>query len=115
MGVDTKRPTDAVDPSRKRLKLELLQTLYINNLNDKVNRQTLKHNIYLTFSSYGEVLDINMKMRGQAHVVMESKEKASICLKALLGSSFFGKPLRIHFSKSKSQVVEHTEKLLEEA
>lgn len=109
MAAPTKRHTDAVETPNKRPKTELLQTLYINNLNDKINRNTLKHNIYLLFSSYGEVWSINMKMRGQAHVVMESKEAASVCLKALLGFLMFGKPLRIDFSKTRSRVLEQAQ------
>lgn len=114
MAIKIKRAADAVESSRKRARLELLQTLYLNNLNDNINRATLKHNIYLLFSSYGEVWDINMKLRGQAHVVMESKETASICLKALLGTAMFGKPLRIDFSKAKSRMIDQAEKLLAE-
>lgn len=114
MGTQTKRPTDAVEKQSKRPRLELLQTLYLNNLNDKVNRATLKHNIYLLFSNYGEVWSINMKMRGQAHVVLESKESAYVCLKALLGVSMFGKPLRIAFSKTTSRVLEQAKALPEE-
>lgn len=55
-----------------------------------------------------------MKLRGQAHVIMDSKETASVCLKALLGTPMFGKHLRIDFSKNKSKLVEQAEKLLAE-
>lgn len=112
--MQTKRRQDTEDKSRKRSRSELLQTLYVNNLNDKINRTLLKHNIYILFSTYGEVWDINMKLRGQAHVIMDSKETASVCLKALLGTPMFGKHLRIDFSKNKSKLVEQAEKLLAE-
>lgn len=55
-----------------------------------------------------------MKLRGQAHVIMDSKETASVCFKALLGTPMFGKHLRIDFSKNKSKLVEQAEKLLAE-
>lgn len=114
MAKPPKRRASDVASSSKKPRLEVQQTLYIQNLNDKINRALLKHNLYLLFSSYGDVLDINVKMRGQAHVIMESKEAAVRSLKLLLDQSFFGKPLRIDFSRTKSQCIELAEKLLEE-
>lgn len=106
-----RRASDASAPAKKP-RLEVQQTLYVLNLNDKINRALLKHNLYLLFSTYGDVLDINLKMRGQAHIVMESKETAVRALKILLEQPFFGKSLRIDFSRSKSKCIELAEKLL---
>ncbi|SGZ58226.1 CIC11C00000004742 [Sungouiella intermedia] len=108
-----RRANDADTPSKKP-RLEVQQTLYVHNLNDKISRSLLKHNLYLLFSTYGDVLDINMKLRGQAHVIMESKEAAARALKSLLDHPFFGKPLHIDFSKSKSKCIELAERLLAE-
>lgn len=108
-----RRASNAELPSKKP-RLEVQQTLYVHNLNDKINRVLLKHNLYLLFSTFGDVVDINMKMRGQAHVILESKEAAARALKALLDMSVFGKPLRVEFSKTKSKCIEQAEKELAE-
>ncbi len=33
-------------------------TLYINNLEDSLNKNVLKKNLYLLFSQYGKVVDV---------------------------------------------------------
>ncbi|KAM0684286.1 hypothetical protein MDAP_000054 [Mitosporidium daphniae] len=57
--------------------------------------------------SYGRVVDIvalkTMKMRGQAFIVFEDQVASALALKSLQGFSFFGKPLRISYSKSISK------------
>eukprot|EP00960_Hanusia_phi_P060438 764506-Hanusia_phi.AAC.1 len=51
------------------------QTLYINNLNDKVSKQVLRSELYVLCSQFGSVLDVvalkTDKMRGQAFVVFQ--------------------------------------------
>lgn len=111
---ETKRRNNDADTPNKRPKLEVQQTLYVQNLNDKVNRSIIKHNIYLFFSTYGDVLDINLKMRGQAHVIFESKESASRALRGLQDTELFGKPLRIDFAKEKLKCVETAERQIAE-
>eukprot|EP00494_Astrolonche_serrata_P027363 UN27626 len=62
-------------------------TLYVNNLYDKLSKNELKKNLYYYFCQYGNVLDIvalkTMKMRGQAFIVFEDMTDAT---KALKGS-----------------------------
>lgn len=45
------------------------QTVYINNLNDKVKKQDLRRALYALFSQFGPVLDVvalkTTRMRGQ--------------------------------------------------
>ncbi|KAG6855138.1 hypothetical protein C0991_006067 [Blastosporella zonata] len=45
-------------------------TLYLNNLNDKVNKDELKTQLYALFATYGKIIDIvaskSQSMRGQA-------------------------------------------------
>jgi U2 small nuclear ribonucleoprotein B'' len=44
-------------------------TIYINNINEKINKNVLKKLLYMLFSQYGRVLQIvackGIKMRGQ--------------------------------------------------
>jgi RNA recognition motif-containing protein len=45
------------------------QTLYINNINEKIQKEVLKKQLYMLFSQYGKVKQITackgLKMRGQ--------------------------------------------------
>ncbi|KAK7205656.1 hypothetical protein BZA70DRAFT_137032 [Myxozyma melibiosi] len=85
------------------------QTLYINNLNDKIQKDELKLCLYTLFATYGTILDVvavkTPKMRGQAHVVFASVPSATAALRSLQGFSFLGKEMHIAFAKSKSNVV----------
>lgn len=114
MGVESKRAAEVPNKPNKRPRLEVQQTLYLRNLNDQVNRTMLKHTLYLIFSTYGEILEINMKMKGQAHIVLESQKLASHALRALQGTSVFGKNLVIDYAKKKSVSIEAAEKAIAE-
>lgn len=80
-------------------------TLYIKNLNDKVKKHILKHNLYLLFSTFGDVIEIRNNMRGQAHVVLESVFTAKNALNELNSKKFFNKQLKIEYSKKESKVI----------
>ncbi|AGO10012.1 AaceriAAR022Wp [[Ashbya] aceris (nom. inval.)] len=82
-------------------------TLYVSNLNDQIKSNTLKTNLYLLFSTFGEVVKIAMspKLRGQAFVVLSTVDEANLAMISLKDESFFGKPLRIQFSKSDMKEV----------
>lgn len=87
------------------------QTLYVNNLNEKIKLPTLKCCIMELFSAFGEVICIeaacsNTK-RGQAFVVFRDISCATNALRALQGFVFLDKPLRIQYSKNKSDVIAH--------
>ena len=45
------------------------QTIYINNLNEKLKKDVLKKSLYMLFSEFGKILEINIskanKLRGQ--------------------------------------------------
>ena len=49
---------------------EPIQTLYVNNLNDKLPKEQLKEELYLLFSQFGSILDVvalkTERMKGQA-------------------------------------------------
>lgn len=101
-GRDGVRPSPTADePGMPR------STLYISNLNDQVKISTLRTNLYLLFSTFGEVLRIAMspKLRGQAFVVLSTVDEANLAMISLKDESFFGKPLRIQFSKSDMKEV----------
>eukprot|EP00992_Anisonema_acinus_P005958 TRINITY_DN19552_c0_g1_i1.p1 TRINITY_DN19552_c0_g1~~TRINITY_DN19552_c0_g1_i1.p1 ORF type:complete len:248 (+),score=92.97 TRINITY_DN19552_c0_g1_i1:53-796(+) len=85
------------------------QALYINNLNDKIQKEELRRSLYLLFSQYGPVMDIVAtkvwRMRGQAFIVFKDVNAATTALRQLQGLFFFDKPMRIQYAKSKSDVV----------
>ena len=62
-------------------------TLYVNNLNDKVKKDVLKKALYYLFSQFGKILNIvamkEWRMRGQAFIIYKDITSATTCLRAL--------------------------------
>ncbi|XP_028414832.1 U1 small nuclear ribonucleoprotein A-like [Dendronephthya gigantea] len=85
------------------------QTIYINNLNEKVKKDELKKSLYAIFSQFGNILDIvamkTLKMRGQAFVVFADIASATNALRSMQGFPFYDKPMRIQYAKSKSDAI----------
>lgn len=73
------------------------QTLYVNNLADKVHKDDMIRSLYLLFSAQAHILDVVVmktgKTRGQAHVVFEDQFAATQAMRALQGVEFLGKPI----------------------
>lgn len=73
------------------------QSIYIQNLPDKLQKHDLKRNLYILFSTYGSVNDITamktMKMRGQAHVLFRDVQSATRAMRECQGFEFFGKEM----------------------
>ena len=73
------------------------ETLYIQNLNEKIKIPVLKASLRGLFKSYGEVLDVvahgNLRMRGQAFVSFESPEVAQKALKEVRGFPLYSKTM----------------------
>lgn len=84
-------------------------TIYINNLNEKVKKDDLKKSLYAIFSQFGQILDIvalkTLKMRGQAFVIFQDITAATTAAKSMQGFPFYDKPMRIAFSKSDSDLI----------
>jgi len=85
------------------------QTLYVNNLNEKIKVPELKCCLTELFGTYGEVIDIvafgTLKKKGQAFVVYRDISCATNAMRALQGFVFLDKPIRVAYSKSKSDIV----------
>jgi len=85
------------------------QTIYLNNLNEKLKKDDLKKSLYAIFSQFGPILDIvaltTLKMRGQAFVVFRDIPSATNALRSMQGFPFYDKPMRIAYGKSKSDAV----------
>ncbi|RWW75634.1 hypothetical protein BHE74_00016333 [Ensete ventricosum] len=87
------------------------QTIYINNLNEKVKKEgkKLKRSLYALFSQYGRILDVvtlkTPKLRGQAWVVFAEVPAASNAVRQMQRFPFYDKPMRIQYAKTKSDCV----------
>ncbi|KAL0577720.1 hypothetical protein V5O48_004269 [Marasmius crinis-equi] len=88
-------------------------TLYINNLNDKVNKDELRTQLLALFTTYGRVIDIvaskSAKMRGQAFLVFTDLAGATSAMRACEGMLFYDKPLHIDYAKTKSYATSRRE------
>jgi len=87
------------------------QTLYVNNLNEKIKVDEIKCCLYELFASYGEIVDLvgagSLKKKGQAFVVFRDISCATNALRALQGFVFLDKPMRIAYAKTKSDFISH--------
>merc|ERR1719498_259096 len=90
------------------------QTLYVNNLNDKVPKQELRRSLFHLFSQFGSLLDVvalkTLPMRGQAWVVFEETVNATNAMQQLKGFPFYNKPMRIAYAKTMSDAVAKLQK-----
>ncbi|XP_014681322.1 PREDICTED: U1 small nuclear ribonucleoprotein A-like [Priapulus caudatus] len=84
-------------------------TIYINNLNEKIKKDELKKSLYAIFSQFGQILDIvalkTLKMRGQAFVIFKDINGGTNALRSMQGFPFYDKPMRIAYSKIDSDII----------
>lgn len=84
-------------------------TVYINNLNEKIKKVDLKKSLYAIFSQFGSILDImawkNLRMRGQAFVVYKEETSATNAIRSMQGFPFYDKPMRLDFAKKDSDII----------
>lgn len=77
-------------------------TIYINNLNEKVKKEELKKSLYAIFSQFGQIMDIVamkiLKMRGQAFVIFKEIASATNAIRSMQGFPFYDKPMVTTFS-----------------
>jgi len=85
------------------------ETLYIQNLNEKIKTDVLKASLRGLFKSYGEVLDVvahsNLRMRGQAFVSFASADSAKKAMKDIQRFPLYSKPMQISFARTRSDAV----------
>ncbi|CDR37962.1 CYFA0S01e19592g1_1 [Cyberlindnera fabianii] len=84
-----------------------LNTLYVHNLNDQIPVTKLRENLYVLFSTYGEILEVNMSpaLRGQAFIVFTDATEAKKALRATQNQIIFGKELKVEYAKTESKKV----------
>lgn len=76
---------------------EPTQTLYVQNLNEKVKKGALKKSLYTLFASHGRIVTIyatrTPALRGQAWVVFTDIASAAAAKRQLQGSPLYDRPL----------------------
>lgn len=83
-------------------------TLYVNNLNDKVHKDELRIQLLALFTTYGKVIDVvaskSPKMKGQAFLVFSDLAGATTAMRSCEGMMFYDKPMvcSLPFFKAKS-------------
>lgn len=91
-----------------KLKLKPIETVYINNINDKVSLKKVNEELLKVFNKYGEIIDIqlkkNLKMKGQAFITFDSLKSAKDAIKANNKTVLFGKPLKITYAKTLADI-----------
>ncbi|KAI0026994.1 hypothetical protein K488DRAFT_63371 [Vararia minispora EC-137] len=106
LAVPAPAPTTPAPPEEPEY---VSETLYIQNLNEKVRVEVLKTSLRNLFKSYGEVLDVvahgNLRMRGQAFVSFASVDVAKKAMKEVKGFPLYSKPMQISFAKTRSDAV----------
>ncbi|XP_049849012.1 U1 small nuclear ribonucleoprotein A-like [Schistocerca gregaria] len=89
--------------------IEPNQTIYLNNLNEKVRKDELKRCLYALCSQFGPILDVvamkTLSMRGQAFIVFKDIASASAAIHKLNGFLFFDKPIKAQYAKTKSDFI----------
>merc|ERR1719392_295777 len=96
---------------RKRVMSDLPpnHTLYVNNLNDKINPETLKKSLREVFAAFGQIMEIiamkSLRRRGQAWIIFKEVSSATNALRSLQEFPFYNKPMHINYSKTKSDTV----------
>ncbi len=73
------------------------QTLYVQNLTEKVKKAPLKKSLFVAFSPFGRVVDVvhcrSNALRGQAWVVFDSVASATAAMAKLQSFPLFDKPM----------------------
>jgi RNA recognition motif-containing protein len=89
--------------------IEPNETLYVNNLNEKIKLDELKINLFHLFSEFGDIIEINcrksQKMKGQAFIVYKDLNSSTNAKFSLNNTIFLGKKMKIEYSKNTSDII----------
>lgn len=114
MGPKRKNPNVTGDTSAKRQKSDASYTLYVSNLNTHIKSKKMKENLFILFSAFADVLQINYPLknyRGQGWIVVSSPNSAAVCIEKLNGFNIFDKEVHVKLSRNESKLIETLEKL----
>lgn len=84
----------------------VLETLYINNINDKVSLNRLTSELTTLFGSYGKIIQLtankNIKMKGQAFVTYDNLDSSIKAQHEMNNHTLFSKKINVTFAKANS-------------
>merc|ERR1719384_1972955 len=105
-----KRLVDRSQPVGRWASVAPNQTLYVNNLNERLNRDELVKALKHVFGQFGKILDVicytKIKAaRGQAFIVFDDISAATKALREMQNFMFYNKPMRVSYAKTKSDVI----------
>ena len=99
------KEAEAVD----KIPNDATETVYLNNLNEKVKLPALKQTLRNLLKNFGPVLDVvahrSVRMRGQAFVAFADREVAAKAVKEVKGFPLYGKPIEIAFARSPADCI----------
>lgn len=82
------------------------ETIYVNNLKEKVSLNRLKGELQEVFAKYGTIIQLtahrNLKMKGQAFITYEDKESSRAAMESLQDHDLLGKKVRIAYARANS-------------
>lgn len=85
-----------IDPSKYPVPIE---TIYVNNLEERIKIETLKQALTRVFQYYGPILDViaksSLKRKGQAFIVFDSDKAALEAVEEMNGFEMYGKAMRV--------------------
>lgn len=84
------------------------QTIYIQNIPHKLKKEITLSSLYMLFSTYGPIIGVQRRL-GQAYISYKDITSAVAAQRALDGTEFFGRSLRVGFAKSNSKSVDQFE------
>jgi len=101
---------DKAQPIGKWAHLPPNNTIYVNNINEKLKRDELVQSLRHVFGQFGKIMDIIcytkiVKAKGQAFIVFQKIESAARALQEMQGFMFYQKPIRVAYAKSKSDII----------
>ena len=108
---DQEQAADAPPPESDSQKeqVEPNNTLYIKNIDWKVKKNLVKRALYALFTRHGKVLEVIVSrkdgLRGQAFVIFDDVEAATVAMQKEQNFVFFDKELQIQYAKHKSKRV----------
>lgn len=91
----------------KRQHIEGCHTLYVKNINSKVNRDKIKLNLYVLFATYADVFQIKYTTKGQAWISVSSIQEAQRCIEHLNNFPFFEKDISVQFANDDSTKIKN--------
>lgn len=93
-------------------------TVYVKNLNDRIQLPQLLSGLREIFEDYGEIVDIiakkNLKAKGQAFVVYKNQNAAARAIQDVNGFELFAKPVVCAFARTKSDATVEREETAEQ-